>query len=106
MTAQYTVLIPPARVTEDEANFVNNYRRLNRITVSETLRRCMKALQGDGQDFKRAPYGSSKKQLPAFLVDAETAEFIKSMSYEKDTSKCQIIRSAIDCMIKQEVKEK
>lgn len=105
MTATYTILIPPTRVTEEEANFVNMYRRENRITLSETLRRCMKALQEDGQDIKRASYGSSKKLLTAFLVDAETASFIATISYEKDMSKSQIIRSAIDCMSrKQEVK--
>lgn len=106
MAANYTVLIPPTRVTVDEANFVNEYRRANRVTLSETLRRCVDALKANGRDFKRATYGSSKLLLPGFLVNEETAAFINEVAYEKDLSKCQIIRSAIDCMSsKQEVKK-
>ena len=106
MAPTYTVLIPPTRVTEDEANFVNNYRRANHITLGETLRRCVNALQDNDRDIQKASYGSTKILLSGFLVDANTAKFISSVAYEKDTSKCQIIRSAIDCMSKQEVKAK
>lgn len=106
MTAIYTILIPPTRVTQNEANFVNSYRRANRVTTSETLRRCLEALKVNGRDIKRSAYGSTKLQLPPFLVDKETAEFIDELAYEKDLSRCQIIRSAIDCMSKkQEVKK-
>jgi hypothetical protein len=102
MAATYTVLMPPTRVTEDEAKFVNEYRRANRVTLSETLRRCIKALQENGRDFKRAPYGSTKTQVGSFLVDEDAAVFIREIAFEKDISKCQIIRSAIDCMSKKE----
>jgi hypothetical protein len=89
-------------VTEDEAKFVNEYRRANRVTLSETLRRCIKALQENGRNFKREPYGSSKKFLPGFLVDTDTSIFISEVAFEQDISKSQIIRSAIDCMSKKE----
>lgn len=102
MAAIYTVLIPPTRVTEDEANFVNEYRKANWITVGETLRRCVNALRENGQDFKRMPYGLSRKMLPGFLVDTDTNNFITGLVHEKDTSRCQIIRSAIDCMKKKQ----
>lgn len=102
MAATYTVLIPPTRVTSEQGAFVHEYRRANRITLSETLRRCVSALRENGHEFKQAPYGSSKLLLPGFLVDADTASFISEIAFEKDISKCQIIRSAIDYMSKKE----
>jgi len=101
MAATYIVLIPPTRVTEDEAKFVNEYRREHRVTLSETLRRCITALRKNGKDFSRSPYGTSRQLLPGFLVDEGTAEFIGALAFEKDMSKCQIVRSAIDCMSKE-----
>lgn len=98
--ATYTVLIPPTRVTEREAEFVNGYRRENRITMSETLRRCVASLRKNGKDIKKAPYGSSQLLLPGFLVDEDTAKFINETAYEHDISRCQIVRSAIDYMIR------
>lgn len=100
MAPTYTKLITPTRVTDKEAEFVNEYRRENRITLSETLRRCVAALRKNGRTFKKAPYGSAQKWLPGFLVDEDTATFISEVAYENDISKCQIVRSAIDYMMK------
>lgn len=104
MTAIYTTLIPPTRVTIEEAEFVNCYRREKRITISETLRRCVSALRENGRELEIAAYGESKQVLPGFLVDSSTADFIKELAYDKDVSRCQVIRSAIDCMSKKEAK--
>lgn len=100
MTAKYTVLIPPTWVTKDEADFVKSYRRANRINTSETLRRFIAAYTKCKGEYiiEEAAYGSLKAQINGFLVDDATAHFISELAYVKDTSKGQIVRSAIDYM--------
>ncbi len=103
MTPTYTVLIPPSRVSPEQVAWVREYRRRERITTGEALRRCIAALQENGKDFVQAPYGSSGQFLAGFLVDASTAQFMDELAFEKDVSRSQIVRSAIDVMMKEQI---